>query len=255
MPRLHSTVRDGVAEIVLESPPVNALDVALLDEIIAALRTAGQNEGVRAVIIASAVPKVFSAGIDLKAIVSDDAMAARKLLDRLYLELANVQFALGKPSIAAVAGAARGGGMTLSISCNVILAATSASFGYPEVDVGVIPAIHFVHLPRIIGRHRAFELLFSGRTFSASEARDLGLVSRVVDDAVLLDEARAMARVFADKDPLVMRLGHQAFMRHNDYRVDIGHVTEAFCAVAATPNAKAAVRKFLARGKPGAGKR
>jgi enoyl-CoA hydratase len=249
MARLHTTITDHVAEIVLDAPPVNALDVSFLDEIIAALRLVGADDSVRAVIIASANPKVFCAGIDLNAIVSDDVMAARKLLERLYIQLADVQFNLGKPSIAAVSGAARGGGMTLSISCNVILAAQSATFGYPEVDVGVIPAIHFAHLPRIIGRHRAFELLFSGRSFSAIDARDLGLVSAVVDDANLREDARAMARVFAAKDPLVMRLGHQAFMRHNDYRTDIGHVTEAFCAVAATPNAKAAVRTFLDRGK------
>ena len=71
----------------------------------------------------------------------------------------------------------------------------------------------------------------------------------MIDDAKLRDEARAMAHVFASKDPLVMRMGHTAFMRHNDYRTDIGHVTEAFCAVAATSNAKSAVRTFLDRGK------
>jgi enoyl-CoA hydratase len=251
MTRLHTTVTDHVAEIVLDAPPVNALDTGFLDDIIAALRAAAADDAVRAVIIASANPKVFCAGIDLNAIVSDDAMAARKLLERLYIQLADVQFNLGKPSIAAVTGAARGGGMTLSISCNVIVAGSSATFGYPEVDVGVIPAIHFAHLPRIIGRHRAFELLFSGRTFPATEARELGLVSRVVDDASVREAARTMARLFASKDPLVMQLGHAAFMRHNDYRTEIGHVTEAFCGVAATPNAKAAVRNFLARGKAG----
>jgi enoyl-CoA hydratase len=247
MTRLHYTVTDHVAEIVLDAPPVNALDVAFLNEIISALRKASADENVRAVIIASANPKVFCAGIDLNAILSDDSLAVHQLLDKLYIELADVQYKLGKPSIAAVGGAARGGGMTLSISCNVMVAAQSATFGYPEVDVGVIPAIHFAHLPRIIGRHRAFELLFSGRAFPAAEAATLGLVSRVVDDAKLMDEARAIARTFAAKDPLVMRMGHQAFMRHNDYRTEIGHVTEAFCTVAATPQAKAAVKRFLER--------
>ncbi len=249
MPRLHFTVADHIAEIVLDAPPVNALDVSLLDAFIAALRQAGADENVRAVVIASAVPGIFCAGIDLNAIASDDPMAARRLLERLYIELADVQFNLGKPSIASVAGAARGGGMTLSISCNVILAGASATFGYPEVDVGVIPAIHFAHLPRIVGRHRAFELLFSARAFSSADAQALGLVSRVVDDTNLRDETLALARVFASKDPLVMRMGHQAFMRHNDYRTEIGHVTEAFCSVAAMPAAKTAVRTFLNRGK------
>ena len=246
--RLKYTVADHVAEIVLDAPPVNALDVAFLDEIIGALRTASRDDAVRAVIIASANPKVFSAGIDLNAVLSDDPLAVHRLLEKLYIELADVQYGLGKPSIAAVGGAARGGGMTLSISGNVIVAGRAATFGYPEVDVGVIPAIHFAHLPRIVGRHRAFELLFTGRTFAAEEALRLGLVSRVADGDVL-EEARVLARTFAAKDPLVMRMGHQAFMRHNDYRTEIGHVTEAFCTVAATPAAKGAVRRYLGRGK------
>ena len=75
----------------------------------------------------------------------------------------------------------------------------SATFGYPEIDLGLIPAIHLMHLPRIVGRHRAFELLFSGRTFDADVAASLGLVSRIVPDEKVPDEARAMARVFATK--------------------------------------------------------
>ena len=135
------------------------------------------------------------------------ATEVRRLLDKLYVELADVQYDLGKPSIAAVGGSARGGGMTLAISCDVLVAGRSATFGYPEIDLGLIPAIHFMHLPRIVGRHRAFELLFSGRTFGADEAASLGLVSRIVPDEKVPDEARSMARVFATKSRTTMRLG------------------------------------------------
>ena len=124
----------------------------------------------------------FSAGFDLDILRGKSATECGRFLDKLYVELAHVQHALGKPSIAAVGGAARGGGMTLAISCDVLLAGESATFGYPEIDIGLVPAIHFVHLPRIVGRHRAFELLFSGRSFGADEAHSLGLVSRVVPD-------------------------------------------------------------------------
>src|SRR6202451_2138850 len=89
------------------------------------------------------------------------------------------------PASAAVGGSARGGGMTMAISCDVVLAAQHATFGYPEINIGVLPAIHFAHLPRIAGRHRAFEILFSGRTFDAQEAFELGLVSKGVVDAEL----------------------------------------------------------------------
>jgi enoyl-CoA hydratase len=251
MTRVRYGVADQIAEITLDHPPLNMLDAGFLDDILGAFRMAGADDGVRAVILASAVPERFCAGLDLDGVLEADAMTIHGLLERLYIDLADIQYKLGKPSIAAVGGAARGGGMTLSISCNVILAARSATFGYPEIDVGLLPAIHFVHLPRIVGRHRAFELLFSGRAFDADEALRLGLVSRVVDDARLLDEARALARTFASKPAFAMQFGHQTFMRFNDYRPEIGHVTEAFCTVAATENARAAVRAFRARRRRG----
>lgn len=249
MTLVRYTVAEHVAEIVLDHPPLNMLDAAFLDEILGAFRKAAADDDVRAVILASGVPNRFCAGLDLDGVRDADALKIHGLLERLYIGLADVQYGLGKPSIAAVGGTARGGGMTLAIQCNVILAGRGATFGYPEIDVGLLPAIHFVHLPRIIGRHRAFELLFSGRAFGAEEAATLGLVSRVVEDAKLLDEARALAQTFVSKPAFAMRFAHQTFMRFNDYRPEIGHVTEAFCTVAATEHAREAVEVFRARGK------
>ena len=173
-------VASGVARIIIDRPPVNALDLDMIGGVIAALETAAKDDTVRAVVLASAVPNRFCAGLDLKILLGKSDAKVRDFLRELYVRLHDVQYNLGKPSIAAVAGAARGGGMTLAISCDVIIAGAGATFGYPEIDVGVIPAIHFAHLPRIVGRHRAFELLFSGRSFDAEEACRLGLVSRVV---------------------------------------------------------------------------
>jgi enoyl-CoA hydratase/carnithine racemase len=173
-------VSNGVARIILNRPAVNALNLEMIRGVVAAFEVAGKDEGVRAIVLASAVSKVFSAGLDLNILLGKSEEKVRGLLQELYVRLFDTQYNLGKPSIAAVGGAARGGGMTMAISCDVILAGQSATFGYPEIDAGVIPAIHFTHLPRIIGRHRAFELLFSGRSFGAEEAYRLGLVSRVV---------------------------------------------------------------------------
>src|SRR5207253_10468065 len=189
-------------------------------------RQAAAADDVRAVLLASAVPARFCAGLDLGMVLGRSAAEVRPVLEKLYVELADVQYGLGKPSIAVVNGAARGGGMTLAISCDVLLAGRSASFGYPEIDLGLVPAIHFVHLPRIVGRHRAFELLFSGRTFGADEAFSLGLVSRIVPDEKVHDEARAMARVFATKSPSAMRLGRTQFLRANDDRRRIAEAVE-----------------------------
>lgn len=171
-------IDDGIAEIIMNHPPVNAMSVPLLDEIIACFERAAADDAVHAIILGSAVPGRFCAGLDLNAFSEGDSENVRALLERLYTGFTNLQFRLGKPSIAAVNGTARGGGMTLAISCDMIVAERSADLGYPEIDVGVIPAIHFTHLPRIIGKHRAFDLLFTGRAFDAQEAHTLGLVSR-----------------------------------------------------------------------------
>lgn len=247
---LRYDVSGQIAEISLARPPVNALSLSLLEQLIAALRRAAADENVRAVVLTSALPRRFSAGLDLRLLLGKPASEVRELLDKLYVELAYAQYNLGKPSIAAVGGSARGGGMTLAISCDVLLAGKSATFGYPEIDLGLIPAIHFVHLPRIVGRHRAFELLFSGRTFEAEEAASFGLVSRIVPDEKVRDEARALARVFATKPRTAMRLGRAAFLRANDDRRGIGEAVENFCNVATTADAQEGVGAFIEKRIP-----
>jgi enoyl-CoA hydratase len=249
---LRYEVSDQIAEITLARLPVNALSLSLLEQLLAAFGRAAADDNVRAVVLTSAVPGRFSAGLDLGMVIGKSPIELRRLLDKLYVELADVQYNLGKPSIAAVGGAARGGGMTLAISCDVLVAGRSTTFGYPEIDLGLVPAIHFVHLPRIVGRHRAFELLFSGRTFGADEAASLGLVSRVVPDEKVRDEARAMARMFAAKSRTTMRLGRAAFVRANDldYRRGIGEAVEIFCNVAATADAQEGLRAFIEKRSP-----
>jgi len=249
---LRYEVSDRIAEISLARPPVNALSLSLLEQLIAALGRAAADENVRAVVLGSALPRRFSAGLDLGMISGKPQTETRRLLDKLYVELTDAQRNLGKPSIAAVAGSARGGGMTLAVSCDVVIAGAGATFGYPEIDLGLIPAIHFVHLPRIVGRHRAFELLFSGRAFDAGEAASLGLVSRVVPDEKVRDEARAMARVFAAKSPTTMRLARAAFARANDLddRRRLAEAVENFCNVAATADAREGLRAFIEKRPP-----
>ena len=245
-------VSDRIAEISLNRPPVNALSLPLLEQLVAAFRRAAADESVRAIMLTSSVARRFSAGLDLDLLLGKSAAEVRAFLDKLYVELADVQYNLGKPSIAVVGGAARGGGMTLAISCDVLIAGQGATFGYPEIDLALVPAIHFVHLPRIVGRHRAFELLFSGRSFGADEAAALGLVSRVVPDDKLRDEARALAQTFAAKSPRTMRLGRAAFMRANDldYRRGIGNAVDHFCDVATSDDAQEGLRAFLEKRAP-----
>lgn len=243
---------DGIARIILDRPPVNALSLDLIRSVVAAFRQLGTDPSVRAVILTSAVAGRFSAGLDLDILLGKSGMEVRDFLTALYVDLYDAQHDLGRPSIAAVGGTARGGGVTMAISCDVILAAQGATFGYPEIDIGVLPAIHFAHLPRIVGRHRAFELLFTGRSFAAREAAELGLVSRVVPDADLDAAALALARTFAAKSPTVVSLGRAAFMRQNDldYRRSIASAVEDFCNVVVTDAAQEGLRAFVEKRKP-----
>jgi len=244
--------RDHVAEITLDRPPVNALSLAMLEEIIAAFRKAAADDDVRAVVLASADPKVFCAGLDLDIIQGKPGREMRRFLERLYVEYSDVQYRLGKPSIAAVGGAARAGGMTLAVSCDMIIAGESATFGYPEIDVGIIPGIHFVLLPKIIGRHRAFELLFGGKPLSAARAETLGLINRVVPGDQVQGAARELAREMAAKAPSVMRLGRNAFHRANalDLHRSIEDVADALAATVELPEAQEGIAAFVEKRKP-----
>jgi len=249
---LKYDVIDSVAEISLQRPPVNALSLEMIREIVGALNHAAIDSKVRAVIFGSNISRRFCAGLDLNLILDQPSDHIYDVLKSLYIDLYDAQYKLGKPSIAAVDGAARGGGMTVAVSCDVVIASEQATFGYPEIELGLVPGIHFIHLPRIVGRHRAFELLFSGRTFAAAEAESLGIVSKVVASGEAMASARIVAQSFAAKSPTVMRLGRAAFMRANDldYRRSIENVVDSFCTIAGTDDAREGLRAFKERRKP-----
>ena len=173
-------VIDHIAWITMKRNPSNAFNIEFLDEILNTLKIASKDKDVRVIIIESDINKIFSAGLDLNLLLNKSGLEIREFLKRLYIDLWDVQYNMGKPTIASINGAARGGGMTLAISCDIIIASEKASFGYPEINLGLLPAIHFTHLPRIVGRYKAFDLLFSGRTFYSDEALMLGLISRKV---------------------------------------------------------------------------
>lgn len=245
-------VRDRVAEIVMRREPVNAINMALTQQINAAYRRARDDNDVRAVILTSGCPRAFSAGMDLAMIRGGSGLDLRRFLEELYFGMHDLQYRLGKPTIAAVTGPARAAGVTLAVSCDCIVAADDADMSYPEIDVGVIPAMHFVHLPRQIGRHKAFELLFGGRPIAFREAAARGLINEAVPRDQVLTRARELARLFAAKSPVVMRLARDSFMRANDfeYRRNIENVVETICNIIATDDAQEGLAAFNEKRKP-----
>ncbi|MEM7017744.1 MAG: enoyl-CoA hydratase/isomerase family protein [Pseudomonadota bacterium] len=249
---LDYTVVDRVAEITMHKPPVNTIDHQLIDEILAAYRLARDDDGVRATILTSAFDKAFSGGMDLDMIHGRSSSEVLAFLEKLYGELNDIQYRLGKPSIAALNGPTRAGGITLSVTCNCIIASDNVTLGYSEINVGLIPALHFVHLPRQIGRHKSFELLFTGDALSAADAERMGLINRVVPKGTVMDAARELAQKFASKSPTVMRLGRNAFMRTNDwdYRRHIEVMAETLSLIASTDDAKEGLDAYLGKRPP-----
>ena len=252
MKYLNLTIENSIANISLKRSPINAFSINFLNEILITLKEVNNKKDVLAVILSSSIPNIFCAGLDLDILIDKPILEVRKFLELLYIELWDTQYNMNKPTIAVIDGAARGGGMTLAISCDIIIASDKASFGYPEIDLGLLPAIHFNHLPKIVGRYRAFDLLFSGRKFDADEALSMGLINKKVPRANLLDEATKIATVFTNKSPTAIKLGRAAFMRTNDldYRRGVANAVEDFCNAAMTPDAQEGLKAFLEKRKP-----
>lgn len=243
---------DFLAVIEMNKPPVNAIDGDLIEGLIAALRRAGEDPDIRAVVMTSAIENMFCGGLDINFTSGMSGEELRALLEKLYVELYDVQYGLGKPTIAALNGAARAGGVTIAVSCDVVIAEKQATLGYPEVKVGLIPGIHFMHLPQQIGRHKAFELLFTGDPITADEAERLGLINRVVPQRQALEAASSLARKFAAISPTVMRQGRNAYMSVNDhdFRRDVAAVVDAMCALVETDASQEGLRAFVEKRKP-----
>ena len=245
-------VIENVAEITMNRAPVNAIDHQLAREVIDAYNRARADDSARAVILRSALPTVFSAGVDLKLALEFDGQALRSFIEVFYYEMHEVLYRLGKPVIAAVNGHARAAGVTWAVSCDMIIAAEEGKWGYPEIDVGLLPAMHLVHLPRQAGRHRAAQLLFTGDIVSAAEMHKLGVVNEVVPRAEVMPRARALARRLAKKSPVAMKLLRDAFMRANDldYRRSMESVVETMCGLKDSEDSREALRAFVEKREP-----
>ena len=232
--------------------PVNAIDHQLTREVIDAYHRARKDDTARAVILTSALPTVFSAGVDLKLALEFDGQALRSFIEVFYYEMHEALYRLGKPAIAAVNGHARAAGVTWAVSCDIIIAAEEAQMGYPEIDVGLLPAMHLVHLPKQAGRHRAAELLFTGDIVSAAEMHALGVVNHVVPREQVMPTARALARRLAKKSPIAMKLLRDAFVRANDldYRRSMESVVETMCGLKDSADSREALLAFVEKRKP-----
>lgn len=202
---LLTRARDGVGVIAVNRPAVrNAMNRRVMDELRGAIDGFREDDGVGAVVFTGAGEKAFVAGADigeLRERTTFDALAAT--MQRLYDEIEGFE----KPTIAAVNGYALGGGCELAMACDIRLASENARFGLPELSLSIIPGAGGTQrLARLVGKGRAVEIILTGRTVDAEEAQTIGLVSKVVPQAELMDVVRETAGQILSKGPLAVRL-------------------------------------------------
>ncbi|HZH25208.1 MAG TPA: enoyl-CoA hydratase-related protein [Solirubrobacteraceae bacterium] len=238
---------DEIAILWLDNPPANSLS----PQVIEAFEAAWQEvEGrARAVIVASPNPTLFCAGADLKSFTHMDAASGAALLDRAHALLRSFERSRTM-TIAAVNGMALGGGCELAIGCDVRIAGFSASFGQPEIGLGIIPGFGGTQrLPRLVGSAKALEMNTTGDPIGAEEAYEHGLVNRVVDDHELFDTALAWARKFARQPPLALEQ-----IKRVSHRADLDEGIEAekagFAAVFGSEDAREGIGAFLGKRTP-----
>ncbi|GAA6049300.1 hypothetical protein JCM3770_005929 [Rhodotorula araucariae] len=247
---LVSAPAPGVSQITLNRPKaLNALNSALFHEINAALRALATDESVGAVVLTGS-DKAFAAGADIKE-MKDKEFAEVYKGDFLahWTELSSFR----KPIIAAVSGYALGGGCELAMMCDVILASPTAVFGQPEINLGVIPGAGGTQrLTHAVGKSRAMELVLTGRNFTAQEASDWGLVSRVVTEGSVVDEAVKVAGKIAGKSRIAVQAAKEGVNSAYELSLAQGlHVERRlFHQLFATNDQKIGMKAFAEKKKP-----
>jgi enoyl-CoA hydratase len=204
--------RDGfVATISLNRPKqLNALNLALMDELVALLAELDVEDSIRCVVLTGS-ERAFAAGADITEMAGADSTT---MLMRDQVAKWDRIRKFKKPLIAAVSGFCLGGGCELAMNCDMIVASESAQFGQPEIKIGVMPGAGGTQrLTRAIGKQRAMEMVLTGRSISAAEAHAAGLVNRVVPVEVCLIEAQKLASEIAQMSPVAVRLAKEAVLK------------------------------------------
>jgi enoyl-CoA hydratase / 3-hydroxyacyl-CoA dehydrogenase len=241
--------RDGYAVAWLDNPPANSISPDVVEGLRKAWEAADGDESVKALILASPNPALFCAGADIKAFTKMDESSGRELLDGAH-DLLRSWERSRTMTIAAVNGLAFGGGCELAMACDVRIAGFSASFGQPEINLGIIPGFGGTQrLPRLVGPAKALEMNTTGEAISAEDAYEHGLVNRVVQDHELFDTAVQWARKFAKQAPLALELIKQTSHK-GDLDEGIAAEKEAFTKAFVSEDAREGIGAFLGKRTP-----
>jgi enoyl-CoA hydratase/3-hydroxyacyl-CoA dehydrogenase len=241
--------RGDVAIAWLDRPPANSVSPEVVQALVKVWDAIAGGGEVRSLVFASANPMLFCAGADIKAFTTMDASAGKELLDQMHGLLRTMETS-SIATIAAVNAVAFGGGCELAMACDFRIAAESATFGQPEINLGIIPGFGGTQrLPRLIGEAKAIELNLTGDPIMADEAYELGLATRVVPDHELLDTALAWARKLAGKAPLAVEQIKRVSAA-GDLDAGIEAEKQGFGTVFGSEDAREGISAFLQKRTP-----
>lgn len=231
---------------------MNSINMEMLDALEAALEKAREDEHARAVIITGKGDKAFSAGADIRKLNNSMPVEIREMAKKAVRLTSKIE-EFPKPVVAAINGIAMGGGLEIAESCLIRIAVPSASMGHPEVKLGTVAGWGgTARLPRLVGRAIAEEMLLTGRAITAEQALNIGLVHRVVEPKVLIDEAVAAVWEILDAGPLAVRLTREAIRKGLNSSLDgaLAFGAEFMGRSALTEDFKEGTSAFLEKRKP-----
>lgn len=246
-----ATDADYVASITLNRPDnMNTFNSTMATELSDALLALDSDTSVRVLLIKGA-GKAFCAGIDVNELADKSALEYRQWIERMETPLVTIS-KLKKPVIAQVHGVAVANGMGLAAAADLVIAAENARMGLTAINVGLNCVGPVIPVARCVGRKKALELLFYGNLIKAQEARDLGLINRIVPKEELDEQAFQWAKELAQKSPVALQIAKSAFYHSEDmpYDKQFAFMNEAFARLCTTADAKEGVAAFFERRKP-----
>ncbi|MCC7548715.1 MAG: enoyl-CoA hydratase/isomerase family protein [Burkholderiales bacterium] len=249
--QLQFSVDEGIARIVLNRPErLNAFNFAMIDAWVAALERCRTDDAIKVVMVTGA-GEAFCSGGDIVEMGERLEHTPEQRKNELFHRIERIPLTLedlDKPVIAVVNGVATGAGMDMALMCDIRYAARSARFAETYVKVGLVPGAGGAHfLPRLVGPARALEMFFTGDFIDAEEAQRIGMVNRVFDDALLMQEAEKIARRMCRAPSLTLRMTKRAIYQglRNDLRSNLDMISSHYAVITATAEHRELVHGFI----------
>ncbi|RDW21630.1 enoyl-CoA hydratase [Oceanobacillus chungangensis] len=249
---INYEVKNQIVHLTIQSPPANALSSNLIQDLNEALDKIENDTKVKAVVL-KGEGRFFSAGADIKEFTSlqaaDDYQALSENGQQVFNRIDNFPI----PVIAAIHGAALGGGLELAMACHIRIVTETAKLGLPEITLGIIPGFAGTQrLPRLVGATKAYELILTGEPISGRDAYQFGLANHVVADEDLLDVTNELAaKIVAKSKPAINHIMQLlSYAKHESFERGLKEEASAFSDVFGREDAKEGIQAFLEKRKP-----